>query len=112
MLDPLALYDVGRGLCDGSISHHGGLLYRGVAIALANAFPKFLRKRVETVSSTVSRKPNLDSMHIANGDSRYIIRMEYLRFTPGYGHLKYRLFSWQPIPADRAVRVDIEKLKP
>lgn len=26
-----------------------------------------------------------------------------------YGHLKYRLFSWQPIPADRAVRVDVEK---
>ena len=26
-----------------------------------------------------------------------------------YGHLKYRIFSWQPIPADRAVRVDVEK---
>jgi anaerobic selenocysteine-containing dehydrogenase len=28
-----------------------------------------------------------------------------------YGHLTYRPLSWQPIPADRAVRVDIEKLK-
>jgi anaerobic selenocysteine-containing dehydrogenase len=28
-----------------------------------------------------------------------------------YGHLKYRIFSWQPIPADRAVRVDIEKVR-
>jgi hypothetical protein len=27
-----------------------------------------------------------------------------------YGHLKYRGFSWQPIPADRAVRVDVEKI--
>ncbi|MCC6640692.1 MAG: molybdopterin-dependent oxidoreductase [Deltaproteobacteria bacterium] len=27
-----------------------------------------------------------------------------------YGHLKYRIFSWQPIPADRAVRVDVEKV--
>jgi DMSO reductase family type II enzyme molybdopterin subunit len=27
-----------------------------------------------------------------------------------YGHLKYRMFSWQPIPADRAVRVDVEKI--
>jgi hypothetical protein len=28
----------------------------------------------------------------------------------GYGHLSYRIFSWQPIPADRAVRVDLERL--
>ena len=28
-----------------------------------------------------------------------------------YGQLKYRIFSWQPIPADRAVRVDIEKVR-
>jgi DMSO reductase family type II enzyme molybdopterin subunit len=28
-----------------------------------------------------------------------------------YGHLKYRIFSWQPIPADRAVRVDVEKVR-
>ncbi len=27
-----------------------------------------------------------------------------------YGHLNYRMFSWQPIPADRAVRVDVEKI--
>jgi anaerobic selenocysteine-containing dehydrogenase len=27
-----------------------------------------------------------------------------------YGQLKYRIFSWQPIPADRAVRVDVEKV--
>jgi nitrate reductase alpha subunit len=27
-----------------------------------------------------------------------------------YGHLKYRPFSWQPIPVDRAVRVDLEKV--
>ena len=28
----------------------------------------------------------------------------------GYGHLTYRILSWQPIPADRAVRVDVEKI--
>ena len=27
-----------------------------------------------------------------------------------YAHLKYRLFSAQPIPADRAVGVDVEKI--
>jgi hypothetical protein len=33
-----------------------------------------------------------------------------LGFAGGYGHLKYRVFSWQPIPADRGVRVDVQKL--
>jgi DMSO reductase family type II enzyme molybdopterin subunit len=36
--------------------------------------------------------------------------VKHLGFASGYGHLKYRLFSWQPIPADRAVRVDLEKV--
>jgi anaerobic selenocysteine-containing dehydrogenase len=36
--------------------------------------------------------------------------VKHLGFAAGYGHLKYRLFSWQPIPADRAVRVDVEKV--
>jgi anaerobic selenocysteine-containing dehydrogenase len=36
--------------------------------------------------------------------------VKHLGFAGGYGHLKYRLFSWQPIPADRAVRVDVEKI--
>ncbi|MEE8385074.1 MAG: molybdopterin-dependent oxidoreductase, partial [Dehalococcoidia bacterium] len=36
--------------------------------------------------------------------------VKHLGFAGGYGHLKYRLFSWQPIPADRAVRVDLEKV--
>ena len=36
--------------------------------------------------------------------------VKHLGFAAGYGHLKYRLFSWQPIPADRAVRVDLQKL--
>ena len=37
--------------------------------------------------------------------------MKHLGFAGGYGHLKYRVFSWQPIPADRAVRVDVEKIR-
>jgi DMSO reductase family type II enzyme molybdopterin subunit len=36
--------------------------------------------------------------------------VKHLGFAGGYGHLKYRFFSWQPIPADRAVRVDLEKV--
>ncbi len=36
--------------------------------------------------------------------------VKHLGFAGGYGHLKFRLFSWQPIPADRAVHVDIEKV--
>jgi len=36
--------------------------------------------------------------------------VKHLGFAGGYGHLKYRLFSWQPIPADRGVRVDVEKV--
>ena len=33
-----------------------------------------------------------------------------LGFAAGYGHLGYRILSWQPIPADRGVRVDVEKI--
>ena len=33
-----------------------------------------------------------------------------LGFAGGYGHLGYRILSWQPIPADRGVRVDVEKI--
>jgi hypothetical protein len=36
--------------------------------------------------------------------------VKWLGFAGGYGHLKYRPTSWQPIPADRAVRIDVEKL--
>jgi hypothetical protein len=36
-------------------------------------------------------------------------QMKHLGLVGNYGHLKYRLFSWQPIPADRAVRVDVER---
>ncbi|MBW2240584.1 MAG: molybdopterin-dependent oxidoreductase [Deltaproteobacteria bacterium] len=36
--------------------------------------------------------------------------VKHLGFAAGYGHLQYRPLSWQPIPADRAVRVDVEKL--
>lgn len=37
--------------------------------------------------------------------------VKHLGLVGNYGHLKYRLFSWQPIPADRAVRVDVHKLE-
>jgi len=36
--------------------------------------------------------------------------VKHLGFVGKYGHLTYRIFSWQPIPADRAVRVDVKKI--
>ncbi len=36
--------------------------------------------------------------------------VKHLGLVGNYGHLKYRMFSWQPIPADRAVRVDVQKI--
>ena len=33
--------------------------------------------------------------------------IKHLGLVGNYGHLKYRIFSWQPIPADRAVYVDV-----
>ena len=36
--------------------------------------------------------------------------VKWLGLAGGYGHLQYRPLAWQPIPADRAVRVDVEKI--
>jgi anaerobic selenocysteine-containing dehydrogenase len=36
--------------------------------------------------------------------------VKHLGMVGNYGHLKYRLFSWQPIPADRGVRIDVQKV--
>jgi DMSO reductase family type II enzyme molybdopterin subunit len=36
--------------------------------------------------------------------------VKHLGLVGNYGHLKYRMLSWQPIPADRAVRVDVQKV--
>jgi len=36
--------------------------------------------------------------------------IKHLGLVGNYGQLKYRMFSWQPIPADRAVRVDVQKV--
>ncbi len=36
--------------------------------------------------------------------------IKHLGLVGNYGQLKYRPLSWQPIPADRAVRVDVEKV--
>jgi len=33
--------------------------------------------------------------------------VKWLHFAAGYGHLRYRALHWQPVPIDRAVRVDI-----
>ncbi len=37
--------------------------------------------------------------------------VKWLGMAGGYGHLQYRPLAWQPIPADRAVNVDVEKIK-
>ncbi|HUI25055.1 MAG TPA: molybdopterin dinucleotide binding domain-containing protein, partial [Candidatus Kryptonia bacterium] len=36
--------------------------------------------------------------------------VKHLGFAAGYGHLTYRPTAWQPIPADRGVRVDVVKV--
>jgi len=36
--------------------------------------------------------------------------VKHLGFVGNYGHLKYRMFSWQPVPVDRPVRVDVQKI--
>ena len=36
--------------------------------------------------------------------------VKWLGFAAGYGHLAYRPTAWQPIPADRGVRVDVVKV--
>jgi hypothetical protein len=35
--------------------------------------------------------------------------VKWLHFAGGYGHLRYRALHWQPVPIDRAVRVDVER---
>jgi nitrate reductase alpha subunit len=37
--------------------------------------------------------------------------VKWLGLAAGYGHLQYRPLAWQPIPTDRAVRVDVERVK-
>jgi DMSO reductase family type II enzyme molybdopterin subunit len=37
--------------------------------------------------------------------------VKWLGLAGGYGHLQYRPLHWQPIPADRAVHVDVKRIK-
>jgi len=37
--------------------------------------------------------------------------VKWLHLVSRYGHLRYLPFGWQPVPADRAVFVDIEKVE-
>ncbi|HEU4759601.1 MAG TPA: molybdopterin-dependent oxidoreductase [Dehalococcoidia bacterium] len=36
--------------------------------------------------------------------------VKWLHMASGYGHLKYRPWHWQPVPVDRGIGVDVEKL--
>jgi hypothetical protein len=36
--------------------------------------------------------------------------VKWLGLAAGYGHLQYRMFAWQPIPCDRAVKVDVQRV--
>jgi DMSO reductase family type II enzyme molybdopterin subunit len=36
--------------------------------------------------------------------------VKWLHLAGGYGHLKYRPLHWQPVPIDRAITVDVERL--
>ncbi len=37
--------------------------------------------------------------------------VKWLAFAGGYGHLRYRGIHWQPVPIDRAIRLDVRKIK-
>ncbi len=37
--------------------------------------------------------------------------VKWLHLAGGYGHLQYRSIHWQPIPIDRAISVDVTKIK-
>jgi DMSO reductase family type II enzyme molybdopterin subunit len=37
--------------------------------------------------------------------------VKWLHLAGGYGHLRYWPLQWQPVPIDRAIRIDIEKAK-
>ena len=36
--------------------------------------------------------------------------VKYLHLVSRYGHLRYLPFGWQPVPADRAVYIDVRKV--
>ena len=38
--------------------------------------------------------------------------VKWLGLAAGYGHLQYRPLAWQPVPVDRAIGVDVERLPP
>jgi DMSO reductase family type II enzyme molybdopterin subunit len=38
--------------------------------------------------------------------------VKWLHLAGGYGHLRYRALHWQPVPVDRAVRVDVAPADP
>ncbi len=37
--------------------------------------------------------------------------VKWLHLAGGYGHLQYRSIHWQPVPIDRAVHVDVQKIR-
>jgi nitrate reductase alpha subunit len=37
--------------------------------------------------------------------------VKWLHLVGRYGHLRYLPFGWQPVPADRAVFVDVERVE-
>jgi anaerobic selenocysteine-containing dehydrogenase len=37
--------------------------------------------------------------------------VKWLHLAGGYGHLQYRSLHWQPVPIDRAIHVDVEKIE-
>ena len=37
--------------------------------------------------------------------------VKWLHLAGGYGHLQYRSIHWQPVPIDRAIHVEVEKVR-
>jgi hypothetical protein len=37
--------------------------------------------------------------------------VKWLHLAGGYGHFRFRPLLWQPVPIDRAVRLEVERAK-
>jgi DMSO reductase family type II enzyme molybdopterin subunit len=75
-----------------------------------------------TIAAKISPSVRPGQLIIYNGWEPYQFRswkgaenvepgmIKWLHLAGGYGHLQYRTIHWQPVPIDRAVHVDVEKI--
>ena len=105
-------------LCD--FECHGEPETRAVDPVLASAALEALEDPIQLVSwnpvsrmATATRDPSRRAVTITEGWKGPMDvepgMVKWLHLAGGYGHLRYWPLQWQPVPIDRAVRIDIEK---